>query len=282
MEDLNKTVVIAHGQHAVATPPPSYQQSEIDDALVIDAEDDQISQLNPNPLLRFSYPLFAILADIRGRSRQQDSHSLFRQLAQLISRFEQNIKQAGVRAEHVLASRYAICTVLDEAILTTHWGRESGWQRHTLLSYFHKETFGGSKFFLILEKLLQQPAQNVHQLEFIYFCLSYGFQGKYRLEPHGQDQVQRIRSELYQLLQTFRPQQIQPLSPKLAPSERQQQRLKRRVPLWLVSGFVVMLTITSFFGFRYWASQDAIPVQQHLQQLLTPSTATVQPEVAGG
>ena len=73
--------------------------------------------------------------------------------------------------ETVLAARYVLCTFLDEIVLGTPWGSESVWSTQSLLSSFHNETWGGEKFFLILDSMLQDPAGNINLIELMYVCL---------------------------------------------------------------------------------------------------------------
>ena len=57
--------------------------------------------------------------------------------------FEFRAVQDGVENSQVMAARYVLCTVVDEAVVTTPWGNESEWSKISLLSSFHNETFGG-------------------------------------------------------------------------------------------------------------------------------------------
>jgi type VI secretion system protein ImpK len=38
-------------------------------------------------------------------------------------------------------------------VVTSGWGNESEWSQMSLLSRFHQETFGGEKFFQLLDRL---------------------------------------------------------------------------------------------------------------------------------
>jgi len=80
------------------------------------------------------------------------------------------------------------------------WGSQGGWAARSLVSTFHQEVRSGERFFRILEDLKAIPATNLPVLELMYYCLSLGFLGQYRLPPHRPGEVDRIREDLYTLI----------------------------------------------------------------------------------
>ena len=152
------------------------------------------------------------------KTRHSVSHpdvgGLYQRLVNEIKVFDSRAKEQGVRAEVVLAARYIICALLDEAVLNTPWGAESAWPQKTLLSTFHNETAGGEKFFLILDRMRESPAENLYILELIYICLSLGFEGKYRVIHRGRELVGQLREELFGVIRTYRGDYERALSPK--------------------------------------------------------------------
>src|SRR5262249_20704693 len=75
-----------------------------------------------NPVLRSAVPLLVLAGRLRGQIANADVDSLRRQCAQEIRAFEDRLRRANVPTEDVLAARYAMCTVIDEAVLNTPWG----------------------------------------------------------------------------------------------------------------------------------------------------------------
>ena len=59
---------------------------------------------------------------------------------------------------------------MDELIQNTPWGSQSNWGHQSLLILFHKEAFGGERFFQIIDNIVKQPAQNLQLIEF-FMCL---------------------------------------------------------------------------------------------------------------
>ena len=110
-----------------------------------------------NPLVQAAVPLLVLAGRLRGQIANADVESVRRQCIQEIRAFEDRVRQANVPSEDVLAARYALCTVIDEAVLNTPWGAQSGWAGQSLLVTFHREAQGGEKFFQILDRLLTEP-----------------------------------------------------------------------------------------------------------------------------
>ena len=104
-----------------------------------------------NALIDAAAPLLRTGAAIRQSLTQGDAESLRRQLLEMIKAYEQHGTAAGYDTQTVLTGRYLLCTFVDEAVTSTPWGAEGQWTQQSLLSICHNETWGGEKFFQILE-----------------------------------------------------------------------------------------------------------------------------------
>ena len=214
-----------------------------------------------NPLLANAYTVVTVLARIRQSSEHQDVRSLHNELISALKKFDAESKAKNIRQEQVLVARYILCTALDEAVLMTPWGAESGWAQRSLLALFHQETFGGEKFFILLDKMLERPSENIAVLELIYVCLSLGFQGKYNLLERGLDHLDQLREQLFQTLIRLRGVPPRELSLRWQ-SSATNQRLIRFIPMWVIAASITATLCFIFCGLR---------VGMHLH-----STATVE------
>src|SRR6185436_4459052 len=102
--------------------------------------------------------------------------------------------------ERVMASRYVLCTMIDEAASDTPWGGSGTWGRHSLLAMFHNETEGGEKVFQLMARLAEKPAENRDLLELIYAAITLGFEGRYRVIANGRAQLDAVRDRLAQII----------------------------------------------------------------------------------
>ena len=189
---------------------------------------------------------------------------LHQRLVNEIKAFEANAKEQGIKPEVVLSARYILCTVLDEAVLNTPWGAESAWTQRTLLSMFHNETSGGEKFFLILDRMRDMPAENLSILEMIYIFLSLGYEGKYRVLHRGKEALEQIRDELFRIIRNHRGEYERSLSPSWEGLGRIKNSLAEYIPMWVIASVVAGVLLVSYTGFRYWLYQSSAPVAQQL------------------
>ncbi|MCC7200309.1 MAG: DotU family type IV/VI secretion system protein [Gammaproteobacteria bacterium] len=217
-----------------------------------------ISRGAANPILAAATPLLVLASNLRGLPRHVDPAGLYRETMDQIRAFEEKSKAAGAQPETVLAARYALCSTIDEAVLSTPWGTSSGWSGQTLLVAFHKEAWGGEKFFLILERLLEDTARNADLLELLYVCLALGFQGKYGIQAEGRSALLEVQHDLYRRLQAARNRTIgAELSPRWKGVEDRRNALVRYVPLWVVAAIVLAIIVSAYIGLRVSLSSKA-------------------------
>jgi type VI secretion system protein ImpK len=75
-----------------------------------------------NPLVQCAAPLLAAAPRLRATLRHPDPAALRAQLAESVRRFEAGARAQGLPNEQVVAARYVLCTLLDEAASSTPWG----------------------------------------------------------------------------------------------------------------------------------------------------------------
>jgi type VI secretion system protein ImpK len=216
-----------------------------------------------NPLLHAAVPLLVLAAELRGRSASADVEGVRQHAVQEIRNFEDQLRRAAVPPEDVLAARYALCTVIDEAVLNTPWGARSGWAGQSLLVTFHRESSGGEKFFQILDRVLREAQRYVALLEVLHACLALGFEGRYRLEERGPAKLAEIRQNLYRVTQSVRGSAETDLSPHWRGVEDRRNAVVRFVPLWVVAAACSVMLLGCFILFSAWLGErtDGINVQ---------------------
>ena len=146
-----------------------------------------------NPLESAAGPLLALLTRLRSTLAHPAPASLRAQLLAYLRQFEERAEAAGVPRNDVLLARYALCTALDEAVLSTPWGSTSDWGKQSLLITVHNEAWGGEKVFQLLEHCLQSPRERLYLLELLYLCMCLGFEGRYRVMIDGRSQLEALR-----------------------------------------------------------------------------------------
>ncbi|MDF2867910.1 MAG: type / secretion system protein DotU family [Gammaproteobacteria bacterium] len=150
------------------------------------------------PLVAAAKPLLMLYIGLKNSTACADTKKLRHYIIQEIKNYETKANAFNCLPKHVLAGRYILCTLLDEAVLNNQWGGQSDWSMHTLLALIQKETWGGERFFTLLELMARQPAANLPLLELMYLCLSLGFEGKYYSQQRSV--LGRIKAELFELI----------------------------------------------------------------------------------
>ena len=195
--------------------------------------------------------LFSLVSRIRNRAQHMDPEKLRRSVVAEVREFANRALQAGVDAQDVKIARYAICATLDDVVLNTPWGGQSIWAQQSMVGTFHKETVGGDRFFDLLARLEKEPANNIDLLEFLYMCLSLGFEGRLRVEQHGTDKHLQIRAGLARIIRGQRGVVEKDLSPHWKGEDKPHKVLSIWKPLWITSATVALVMLTVFLSLSW-------------------------------
>ncbi|KTC63680.1 hypothetical protein AO262_21460 [Pseudomonas fluorescens ABAC62] len=184
--------------------PPRFEQLE--DRMIYSAglQGAQNFTIGPNILVAAAWDLLSQVVQFKGDCARENLQSLNDRLSSGITAFETRALYQGAENSQVMSARYVLCSVIDEAVVTTAWGSRSDWSKTSLLSRFHNETIGGEKFFQLLERLSRDPLKHLAMLELMYLCLSLGFEGKYRVMDRGALQLEALRDGLYRQIRHVR------------------------------------------------------------------------------
>jgi type VI secretion system protein ImpK len=218
-------------------------------------------------LIHLAANLLSVVSQLQNTVSHHDIVALRENVIREIKNFEDAAYQWGIGPETVVTARYLLCTLVDETVLGTPWGSQSQWGEQTLLSIFHQETWGGEKFFRILEHLRQEPAVHIGLLELIYLCLALGFQGKYRVEERGQSRLEGVQDNLYRSIRNIRGDYERDLSLHWHGLTDRRNPLVRYVPLWALGAVLGVIVLGIFIGFRVSLNQATDPVFQRLAQV---------------
>jgi type VI secretion system protein ImpK len=220
-----------------------------------------------NTLVRAANPLLDLVTPLRQVRSNPDVEFVRVRLVAAVKQFELDARAAQVEHEALAAARYCLCTLLDETISSTPWGGGGIWASRSLLVAFHNEASGGEKFFLILQKLSQNPQANLSVLELMYLCLALGLEGRYRVIENGRALLESVRERLQQLIQTqhggFEP----ALSPNWRGASGKGEPLWRVIPVWVLAAGAAVLCLLLQVGLSLYLSQLSDPVFGNLHRI---------------
>ncbi|WP_037230085.1 type IVB secretion system protein IcmH/DotU [Roseobacter sp. GAI101] len=195
--------------------------------------------------------LFSLVSRIRNRAQHMDPEKLRRSVVAEVREFENRALKIGIDAQDIKIARYAICATLDDVVLNTPWGGQSIWAQQSMVGTFHKETVGGDRFFDLLARLEKEPSNNIDLLEFLYMCLSLGFEGRLRVEQGGSDKHLQIRAGLSRIIRAQRGPVEKDMSPHWEGVEQPHKVLSIWRPLWITTASVAILLTAIFLTFSW-------------------------------
>ena len=204
-----------------------------------------------NVLLSCALPLLSVVNQLRSSASHADVSGLRNSIVNEIKTFDIKGRQSGCPVDQVQTARYALCSLLDEVVLNTPWGGNSIWSTQGMLITFHKESWGGEKFFQVLNNIISQPGTYLNLLELLYYCLSLGFEGKYKIQKQGQNKLYDIRENLYQVIQRQKGDYEPDLSLQWKGITDKRNILARYIPLWVVALVTAAILSVIYVGFLY-------------------------------
>jgi type VI secretion system protein ImpK len=159
------------------------------------------SDISINPLVVACDPILSLVTTLKNIEYPIDRNRFLEDLAHEIRSFEHRARIENYPENIITNARYVLCCLLDETIaLTSEWGKNGGWLQNNLLTIFHNENYGGEHFFTIINRTLENIAANLHLIELLYLCLSFGFAGKHRNTEYGKNELAYITNNLYQII----------------------------------------------------------------------------------
>ncbi|CAN5775853.1 DotU family type VI secretion system protein [soil metagenome] len=220
-----------------------------------------------SPLLQAATPLLRAAPRIRTMPRHPNPAALRAALIDGVRQFDSACRTAGLPNEQVVAGRYILCTVLDEAASRTPWGGSGTWSAQSLLVTFHSESWGGEKVFQLLAKLAEDVPRHRHLLELLYAVLALGFEGRYGVLDNGQAQLDAVRERLAGMLRPATGSHEKELSPHWAGVARDESRVRDGVPVWVVAAGAALALMLVFVGLRFSIQDRSDPSFAALQAL---------------
>ena len=240
-------VAAAAGGSPAAAPPRVPLASTPPVRLAGEAE--TLPKVGRSPMAGAAAPLLDLLARIGARGSQVGNADELRERAmQALDAFEAECNAAGVPPDQLRAAHYALCAALDDTALATPWGQASSWSQRSLSSTYHQDLRSGERFFDMLAGLQKDPGRYLAALEVCYLCLSLGLRGRYRLDPRGTAEIERIREGLYQLLSRANGAWERELSPQWRGVDAPHLGPGRQVPAMAVAALALSLLAIGYVG----------------------------------
>lgn len=203
-----------------------------------------------NALVVAATPLLSLVPLIKENT---DLPQLYQMLIHEMKVFETKLQQGQARYETIMAARYALCATLDE-VVARDINNHLTWQNYSLLHHFHQEHLEKNRFFVILERLQQNPDLHIELLELFYLCLTLGFSNH---EAH----IEKFTTELYQCIRAVQHGHDE-IKIHHAPTHT-----LRRQKYWFPLASCGLLLLLTFIGFIYIFTINLNPIYRTLETI---------------
>lgn len=247
------------------------------------AEPDGVWDLGAvNSLCALAAPLLTMAARLAAGYSHPDLEDLRSRAVAQVREMEAAAIDRGIAPERLRVLRYLVCATMDDLVLSTPDGPRSEWSSRGLVSTIEQETWGGERFFVLLDKAMADPARSIEVLELCHVCISIGFAGRYRVAPRGAAELAALRDALFRAIRAQRGDAELDLSPPLRPFDLPFSPPARARWLWAVPAVAFVLLATGWFVADRSLSTQTTALVTRLDALLPPGQPLVlQPPAAG-
>lgn len=220
----------------------------------------------------------ALVTQIREMHGMPQLAILRNQLLNSLDQFAQQASSAGFDKDAISKGHYALCAIIDESILRTPWGQKSGWASQGFAMQFYRENNAGEKFFLGLNKLAEQPDRHIALIELFYVCICLGFRGRFALIQHGENDLDRLRKQIYQLIEKQRGKPSPLLSENWQGSPTAIWKPSYFLPVWWAIITCIVIALLSLMIFRSSLNSLYSPEISKITKLMYIPTTKIQKE----
>ncbi|RWP46178.1 type VI secretion system protein TssL, long form [Mesorhizobium sp.] len=248
-----------------ATPKPAIQQE-----ILLNATDG-VRYSAANPILAAAAPLLMLFGQLRLMPVERQAEQLAEHVAEAIEKFDRTMQKAGVPEADARIAKFALCETADDLIGNLPWPKRDAWAQHSMLSqFFHVEPTGAG-LYEALNKILAAPEAHYDLLELMHACLSLGFEGQYRGLAREDNNLERVRRDVYETLRYFRARADEDISPHWQSLAASIAQSSARLPPWVIAATASALLTAAFFALRVFITNEGDAIAGGLLAL-NPST----------
>lgn len=226
------------------------------------------SKIGVNPLVTAAHPVFSILERINLSDKPPELALLQENFSHELQAFMTKAKSSEHTQEMILIAHYVLSATIDEVVeKACHKNNQHALHTRVISlnaigdidainsmqdkhSHTHSEINPDinpdNHVFDILENAMIKPNFYLDIIEFIYFCIITGFEGKYRTDPNGKQALENTLDALHKTIQEHKPSNIEKLF--IQPTSTQRFASLKPFP-WL--GFILSLSAVIILGYFF-------------------------------
>ncbi len=205
-----------------------------------------VSQHN-QPFLYILRALYREIISLENRPNHKDISLVKSKLIGIMDSHTKKLSELGYENTHIMIVRYILSTFVDEMLGGINWSGRESWANHSLLGHYYKETYGGKKFFQLLDQFTKEPTKYIQHMKLIYSCLSLGYKGQYSMSEHGDLQLENVRQELFKRIDQF--DESKEKFYQNHPASSIKNKLSIQVPykMFIISGVIILAIVYGIF-----------------------------------
>lgn len=226
-----------------------------------------------NPIISAAKPVMVSTNAMKNSTTQLSVDKVLHKFSSMIEDFESKAEKEGAPYEMVKAAQYCLCAFVDESAVRSGWANEE-WSQKSLLVSFFDETWGGERFFEILDKAKLDVDKNLYLIEFIYLCLQFGYKGKYQIANNGDTILEQEKNRLIDLIRSKRPETFSLLFQETR-SDKNEDEVKRRwqIPLWVIAVLASLIVAIFYIMLRVFLGSTMDDTSAQINTLSLPANA---------
>lgn len=220
------------------------------------------SDLFDNDILRVSAELLSLVISVKRLECPTDMYTFRLGLKGQLTDLKYKVAKLDYPPSVADKTCFLFAVMLDEQILHSDWGEESGWENQTLVSELFGVKNGGEQFYLVAERALLQPILLRDLLELVYIMIKLGFRGRYRVD--GKELlgvlIQRLEEAVFTDDQEAPEAAKMPIPRPTVSKVPRRARPQRPVRLWRGAALLFTLVAACWGGIYYWY-QITVPIK---------------------
>jgi type VI secretion system protein ImpK len=187
---------------------------------------------------------FSLVIQLRVTGEYGDYDSLFKKVQLIFDAIGFEAQKNDIPFEDIEDTKYALCALLDQAILTSDCSFKDEWSARPLELHYFGKNVAGVEFFNKLEEIRSKIETKHNVLEIYYYCLINGFEGKYRIE--GAEKLKLLIDNLCADLKRQKQGNFEKLSTQWELPQSLMQKVTNTIPPWVISAAVLFVVFLVF------------------------------------
>ncbi len=220
-----------------------------------------------NPITAAATPLLILLGRLRVMIVDMQARPLMEHFGSEVMQFERRVRDAGVSPQDAQVAKYALCATADDIVQNLPGTDRDLWLKYSMVAHYFGDRTSGVGFYDQLTKILHNPAAHYDLLELMHACLSLGFEGGYRATANGQNELQKVRRDVYAALRHVRSRLDDDISPRWRGLDLKMKTLTSRVPVWAIGSAAAAILLAVYFMLRFLLGGPADTVADRLAGL---------------